>query len=124
MKLYLDEQDFVQLYALDTDNTDENYVYVSDEYLTEHFEAHYRCYRYQEEGLVYCLEQKEAVKEKEEKDEIREARKRICFPVINRGALWYEKLSEQRKEELAAWYEAWLNAPDTMEMPEAPSWLN
>ena len=57
MKLYLDEQDFVQLYALDTDNTDENYVYVSDEYLTEHFEAHYRCYRYQEEGLVYCLEQ-------------------------------------------------------------------
>lgn len=46
-----------------------------------------------------------------------------CFPIVNRGVLWYEKLTEVQKSELSAWYEAWLNAPQTLSAPEIPAWI-
>lgn len=57
------------------------------------------------------------------KRKIRERRETECFPIINRGALWYNKLTDEQKTELSSWYEAWLNAPETMEIPEIPSWI-
>lgn len=57
------------------------------------------------------------------KDEIRSRRERECFPVINRGALWYEKLTEEQKTELSEWYQSWLDAPQTEIIPEKPAWL-
>lgn len=56
-------------------------------------------------------------------DDIRERRKYECFPVINRGQLWYNKLTEAQKSELDAWYQAWLDAPETLTEPEMPAWL-
>lgn len=47
-----------------------------------------------------------------------------CFPIVNRGALWYDKLTEEQRSELSAWYEAWLNAPETGIAPETPAWIN
>ena len=47
-----------------------------------------------------------------------------CFPVINRGKLWYNLLSASQLSELNAWYTAWLNAPETLEIPKKPEWLN
>lgn len=55
---------------------------------------------------------------------IRNRRERECFPIINRGSLWYNKLTEQQKAELSTWYEAWLDAPETGTAPTAPVWLN
>lgn len=55
---------------------------------------------------------------------LRSRRKAECFSVINRGALWYEKLTQTQKQELSAWYEAWLDAPATGTAPTAPIWLN
>lgn len=55
---------------------------------------------------------------------IRKEREKECFPIINRGALWYNKLSEEQKQELSEWYEAWLDAPATGTAPTAPIWLN
>ena len=54
---------------------------------------------------------------------LRTQRAAQCFPIVNRGALWYEKLTEEQKSELSAWYEAWLDAPETGSEPEKPSWL-
>lgn len=54
---------------------------------------------------------------------IRLQRETECFPVINRGELWYAKLSDEQKAELSAWYEAWLNAPQTLVIPETLEWL-
>lgn len=54
---------------------------------------------------------------------IRSQREAECFPVINRGALWYDKLTEEQRAELSAWYEAWLDAPQTGVAPSKPTWL-
>lgn len=56
-------------------------------------------------------------------DGLRAQRAAQCFPIVNRGALWYEKLTEEQKSELSAWYEAWLDAPATSIIPDMPTWL-
>lgn len=58
------------------------------------------------------------------KNEIRCNREQKCFPIINRGKLWYNKLSNAQLQELDSWYEAWLVAPDTMVEPDDLSWVN
>ena len=54
---------------------------------------------------------------------VRIARERECFPFINRGQLWYDTLTAQQKDEFSAWYHAWLDAPQTLAIPEKPAWL-
>ena len=56
-------------------------------------------------------------------EELRERRAAECFPIVNRGVLWYEKLTAEQKTELSAWYEAWLDAPQTGTAPEKPTWV-
>lgn len=57
------------------------------------------------------------------KNNIREHRNLKCFPIINRGQLWYDSLSEMQIEELRVWYQAWLDAPSTLEEPAMPDWI-
>lgn len=73
-----------------------------------------------ENGKFIALKQQEELKA----DVLRKRREKECFPIINRGALWYEKLTDEQKTELSAWYEAWLDAPETGTAPTAPVWLN
>lgn len=56
--------------------------------------------------------------------ELRHQREEECFSVINRGALWYDRLTEEQKQELSAWYQAWLDAPQTNVVPAKPAWLD
>lgn len=58
------------------------------------------------------------------RESIRQQREAECFSVVNRGELWYEKLTEAQRKELSAWYEAWLDAPKTGNVPEKPIWLD
>ena len=55
--------------------------------------------------------------------QLRVRREKECFPIINRGELWYNKLTDEQKQELSAWYEAWLDAPATGVAPQKPEWL-
>lgn len=55
---------------------------------------------------------------------IRKSRAEICFPIINRGRLWYDRLTEEQVAELRDWYSAWLDAPDTLIVPKTPEWVN
>jgi hypothetical protein len=64
-----------------------------------------------------------AIRQKALPYEIRERRKAECFPYINRGELWYKNLSEEQKTELETWYQSWLNAPQTLTVPDKPEWL-
>lgn len=43
---------------------------------------------------------------------------------VDRGEFWYAKLTNEQKEELQEWYQAWLDVTDTKEIPEKPTWLN
>ena len=54
---------------------------------------------------------------------LRAKRERECFPIVNRGQLWYDTLTEQQKAELKEWYIAWLDVTDTLQVPVKPSWL-
>lgn len=66
----------------------------------------------------------EAWQQQKELAEIRQRRELECFPIINRGMLWYSKLTDEQKTELAAWYEAWLDAPQTRTAPSPLSWVD
>ena len=57
------------------------------------------------------------------KAELRSMRKQECFSIVNRGQVWYNTLKKKKKEELSAWYIAWLNVTETLEIPEKPAWL-
>lgn len=59
-----------------------------------------------------------------QREGLRQRRSEECFPIINRGALWYEKLKSDQRAELSEWYEKWLDAPQTLSAPTAPSWID
>lgn len=59
-----------------------------------------------------------------ELNKLREQREYECFSIINRGELWYARLTEQQKQELDVWYQAWLDVTDTKIIPTKPSWIN
>lgn len=57
-------------------------------------------------------------------DVIRLRREKECFSYINRGKLWYDRLTLKQFEELEDWYQAWLDAPKTLCIPGRPVWLD
>lgn len=64
-----------------------------------------------------------AFKEQSKIRQLRHRRDEECFSVINRGALWYEKLAPEEKTELKTWYQSWLDVTETGVAPETPEWL-
>lgn len=66
-------------------------------------------------------------------DRLRELREWECFPIVNRGALWYNTLTSEQQQELNIWYQAWLDVPQVyletkptdieMIIPTKPNWL-
>lgn len=54
---------------------------------------------------------------------IRARRAAVCFPIINRGILWYDTLTAEQRAELAVWYQAWLDAPAVGIIPSTPDWV-
>lgn len=67
---------------------------------------------------VSIEEQKEITK-----NSLRLQRQIECFPIINRGQMWYASLTETQLAELNTWYQAWLNVTETLLIPEKPIWL-
>ena len=55
---------------------------------------------------------------------LRSERAKVCFPIVNRGKLWYECLTSEQLVELKKWYRDWLNVTDTLTIPVTPKWLN
>ena len=55
--------------------------------------------------------------------ELRSRRASECFPIINRGAPWYNRLTAGQKAELDTWYQSWLDVTATKVIPEKPQWV-
>lgn len=70
--------------------------------------------------IPYTAEELDAI----EVNKLRARRETECFPVINRGKLWYDRLTPEQEQELDAWYNAWLDVTETKVAPVAPSWIN
>lgn len=54
---------------------------------------------------------------------LRNQREVECFPIINRGKLWYDNLTTKQIAELNEWYNAWLDVTETKVIPNKPNWL-
>lgn len=89
----------------------------------EHFEAHYRAYKLISGELTFDEKLDLTIAGENAVNALRDQREEECFTIINRGALWYETLSEAQKNELTSWYRAWLHVTETMTVPDKPSWL-
>ncbi len=59
-----------------------------------------------------------------QKEALRQQRETECFPVINRGWMWYSSLNHLQWIELKKWYLGWLNVTETLCAPERPSWMD
>ena len=121
MKVLLNEQGSVGSYALEGDLLDAVETAEPDDLL--HFEEHFTAYQVRDGTLVFDDTQAEAEQAQAAKDAYRQRRQAECFPIINRGQLWYGTLTEDQLTELRTWYQAWLDGTDTLTIPEKPEWL-
>ena len=81
-------------------------------------------YKYEGGKAVLDEEKYLAFQGNAEKETIRARRAEECFPIVNRGQVWYGLLGEEQKSELSEWYREWLDAPETKTIPERPAWID
>ena len=121
MKALLNENGFIISYALVGDLVDG--VDLPDPEDVEHFQENFAAYKVRDGTAAFDSEHNDALLLEAKKDEYRLRREKECFSIINRGQLWYDKLSKKKKEELEQWYQAWLDATNTGVMPKKLAWL-
>ena len=123
MKIRTNEQGYVTDYALVGDISDSIEVPDLTEDELNTFIENYGAYKLIDGALVLDNARAETWQEQVVLDTLRRHRQRECFPIINRGELWYSRLSDTQKEELNAWYQAWLDVTVSKETPTKPEWL-
>jgi hypothetical protein len=121
MKVVLDSEGYVESYVLLGDVTDGIEVEEPEDF--QDFENNYPAYRIENGKLKKDELKCEAFIEETELNGFRSLRKRECFPIINRGELWYETLTAEQREEISQWYQAWLDITETKTIPAKPDWI-
>lgn len=121
MKVLLSDQGYVVSYALEGELLDA--VEAAEPSDLSHFEEYFTAYRVQDGALVFDDAQAAEEQVETAKSAYRQRRQTECFPVINRGRLWYDTLTEDQLSELKTWYQAWLDGTNTQTIPEKPEWL-
>ena len=124
MQVILNEQGYVKAYAL-IGSFGLPSVTVNEPIDIKDFENNYRSY-YLSDGnvLVKNEDKQKEIEENRELNNLRTQREKACFSYINRGELWYSKLTTKQKDELNVWYQAWLDVTSTKVIPETPEWLS
>ena len=124
MQVILNEQGYVKAYAL-VGECGTPSVAVDEPTNLDDFETNYHSYYLSDDGrLIKSDDKQKEIEERRILVDLRALREKVCYPYINRGNLWYDKLSTERKEELAQWYQAWLDVTETRVIPETPIWLS
>lgn len=75
------------------------------------------------EDFTFNVEKYNARKDSYVLEDLRQQREVECFSIINRGALWYNTLTEEQLADLQNWYKAWLDVTETRVIPVKPSWI-
>jgi len=123
MQVILNEQRYVQAYAL-VGEFGSDAVVVNEPENIDDFENNYRSYYLSEANvLVKSQDKQKEIENERELIALRSKREKICFPYVNRGYLWYSKLTAEQKNELDVWYQAWLDVTETKTIPDTPTWL-
>ena len=98
-------------------------IEVPDDFLGDMTPEEIRCCRFENGAEVLdesrLLQQQEAG----ELEQLREMRAIECFPVVNRGKPWYDRLTPQQQSELDSWYQSWLDVTISHDIPQMPAWI-
>lgn len=74
---------------------------------------------------IYELAKAPEETEKDIQRRLRQRREYVCFRrLATYCPFYFDKLTAEQKEELKQWYQAWLDAPQTLVEPTAPEWFN
>ena len=124
MQIVLDEYGYVKAYALIGEISDAS-AEVDEPVDVNDFENNYRSYYLSKDNVLIKSDDKQKeIEEQRELTNLRTQREKVCFPYINRGYLWYSKLTDEQKGELESWYQEWLDVTDTKVVPNIPAWLS
>lgn len=121
MWVLLNENGYVESYALEGSLLGS--VEAVEPVDLTHFEEHFMSYQMQNGTLIFDGVQAAAEQTAAAENAYRKRRLEECFPIINRGQLWYDTLSKEQLTELKNWYQAWLDGTSTQTVPEKPEWL-
>lgn len=121
MKVLLDEQGYIQSYAVIGDLV--GGIDLPDPEDALHFEENFNAYKVRDGTAVFDEARFAALHDEAEKQNLRDRRQTECFAFVNRGQLWYATLSVKQLAELTAWYKDWLKVTETKVVPERPAWL-
>lgn len=121
MKVLLNEAGYVESYALEGELLGAVECDPPEDITV--FETHFAAFRIRGGTLVMDTEQIDSMYEAETLNGYRLQREKDCFPIINRGEFWYDRLTDQQREELQLWYQAWLDVTQTQTIPVKPEWL-
>lgn len=122
MRVILNEQGYVESYALVGSFGVPSIEAIEPVDIAD-FENNYGSYYLSNGALVKSSEKQLELENERVLHDLRLQREKACFPYVNRGSLWYNKLTDTQKEELEAWYQAWLDVTETKVVPTAPEWL-
>lgn len=122
MKILIDENKYLTCVCIDAEL--ENGIEVDTPNDIDTFIDAFRAYKYENGQLILDQDKLQMLNEDRVNEELRLKRQNLCFPYINRGELWYNRLSDTQKNELDTWYQAWLDVTDTKVIPIAPEWLS
>lgn len=121
MKIQIDKNGYVENYVIVGESNVCNIEVEEPEgFSPDKFQA----WKYDGEKLVYDMEQAQKIQNNYKKNEIRARREKECFSYVNRGTLWYNKLTPEQDIEFQNWYDAWLEAPETLIIPKKLEWLD
>lgn len=101
----------------------ENGIEVNSPLNIDDFWQNFRAYKLENHQLIKDENKLKEILYNENLQNLRLKREKICFPIINRGVLWYNTLTENQKNELNNWYKAWLDVTLTLEEPQIPNWI-
>ena len=121
MKILIDENKYLTCFCIDAEL--ENGIEVTTPVDLESFIDTFKAYKYEDGNLILDKKKLQSVIDARIEDELRLKRSKVCFPYINRGALWYSKLTDEQMDELSSWYQAWLDVTESKVVPDAPEWL-
>lgn len=117
MKIQIDEKGYVQNFVLVGEGSACNINVAEPDNFSSNLQ-YYRAWKYDGEKIVFDSVRAYELENDFKKNDVREDRARKCFSVINRGELWYARLTEEQKAELEIWYQEWLDAPQTGVEPD------
>jgi len=121
MKILIDENKYLTCVCIDAELNGGIEVETPED--IDAFIDTFRAYKYENGSLILDKDKLEILNGERIVDGLRYKREKVCFPYINRGELWYSKLTTEQKNELNVWYQAWLDVTSTKAVPETPEWL-